>query len=329
MISVIVIGKNEETHLAHCFQSVHDSLGMLKHEVIYVDSRSTDRSLTIAGKFGARCFLLDETDPTPGLGRFVGAKEAQGEYLLFLDGDMALCPGFCEKAMMLMGPGGADAVCGQREDVYVRDHHIVSHRVNYFNCNAQRPCPEFGGALFIKKEALERAGGWSPDTIACEESELHARLKAAGCSILEIPTRMIVHTDEVRDNRNPLSVVFSRRRLGEGQAMRCAMAGGSAKAYIAHNREKFAVFALDALCALLLIACIAAWIAAPTGIAGPVLLLAILFIQMMQLGYFIAKRRPRAFVSAKLLFFAFLPGMASYRARNRGYAPVAPIQRKR
>ncbi len=327
MISVIVIGKNEETHLAHCFQSIRDSLRVLSHEVIYVDSRSTDRSLHIAGKFGARCFLLEETDPTPGLGRFVGAIEAQGEYLLFLDGDMALCPGFCEKAMMLMGPGGADAVCGQREDVYVRDHHIVGHRVNYFGCTAQRACPEFGGALFIKKEALERAGGWSPDTVACEESELHARLKAAGCSILEIPVPMIVHTDEVRENRSPLSVLLSRRRLGEGQALRCAMAHGSVKAYIRHNREKFAFYALDWLCVLLLIAGIVSLMTGSS--AGSVLLLPILFIQMMQLGWLIAKRRPRAFVSAKLLFFALLPGIASYRVRSRAYSPVAPIKKKR
>ena len=45
-------------------------------------------------------FLLAERQTTAGLGRFVGAKEARGEYLLFLDGDMQLCPGFAEKALM-------------------------------------------------------------------------------------------------------------------------------------------------------------------------------------------------------------------------------------
>ncbi|MFR5795229.1 MAG: glycosyltransferase [Christensenellales bacterium] len=53
-------------------------------------------------------------------GRFVGAKEARGEYLLFLDGDMQLQPGFAEKALMAIAAKGYDGVCGVREDVYLR-----------------------------------------------------------------------------------------------------------------------------------------------------------------------------------------------------------------
>ena len=307
MISAIVIGKNEGERLTCCIDSIHAALGVLAHEIIYVDSRSTDDSLQRAKACGARCFVLAAQKTTAGLGRHVGAKEARGEYLLFLDGDMQLQKGFCEKAMMAMAQRGYDGCTGIRKDIYLRNGEVAGENDNYFGCTAERIAPEFGGALFIKKEALEKAGGWSPDTIACEEAELHARLKAHKLLIAELPVNMIIHTDAVREDRGVLGVVFSRRRLGEGQALRCAMALGQADAYIHHENEKFLLYSIDWMC-VILIALLGVW-----GGLGA------LFFQMAQLGSFLSRRRIRAFVSQKLFFFAFPAGLFSYRVRSRAY----------
>lgn len=310
MISVVVIGRNEGARLGACMESIHASLGVLAHEIVYVDSRSTDGSLACARAQGARCFLLSEEKTTAGLGRYVGAKEATGEYLLFLDGDMQLCAGFCEKAMMAMAARGYDGCTGIREDLYLKDGKVAGRNENYFGCTQERVAPEFGGALFIKSEALARAGGWSTDTVACEEAELHARLKAAGCVIAELPVPMIVHTDGVRDARGLPGVIFSRRRLGEGQALRCAMAQHRAGAYLRHEHEKFFFCMLDWMCVILLLL-LGVW-----GLFGA------LFFQAAQLGSFWAKRRARAFVSQKLFFFALPAGLATYRVRSRSYTPA-------
>lgn len=307
MISVIVIGRNEGARIDACMESIHAALNVLAHEVLYVDSRSADDSLARARAHGARCFLISDERTTAGLARYVGAKEAQGEYLLFLDGDMQLCPGFCEKAMMTMAAKDADGVCGVREDRYMKNGELVGRNENYFGCTCERIAPEFGGAIFLKAEALARAGGWPTDTIACEEAELHARLKASSCRILEIPVRMIIHTDAVRDGRGLLGVVLSRRRLGEGQALRCAMAQGKAAAYIRHEKEKFLLYTLDWMSVILL---------ALLGVWG---LLGACFLQCVQLGRFLALGRVRAFVSQKLFFFAFPVGLATYRVRSRAY----------
>ena len=156
MISVVVIGRNEGERLSRCMESVHAALGVLAHEIVYVDSHSADDSLARAKACGARCFLLSEEKTTAGLGRLVGAKEAQGEYMLFLDGDMQLQPGFCEKAMMAMAARGYDGCTGIREDLYMKDGEVVGKNENYFGCTRERIAPEFGGALFLKKEALEK-----------------------------------------------------------------------------------------------------------------------------------------------------------------------------
>lgn len=310
MISVIVIGKNEGARLATCLSCAQRALRMLSYELIYVDSRSADNSIAVAKAHGARCFTLEEADTTAGLGRFVGTQAAHGEYLLFLDGDMQLQPGFVERAMMKMAAEGYDGACGIREDHYVRSGEVISINKNYFQCTRERIVPEFGGAIFLKAEALSACGGWSPDTIACEEAELHARLKAAGRRIVELPIPMIIHCDAVRDDRSVLRVFFSKRRLGEGQALRCAMQSGSASAYIRHEKEKFICYTLDWLCILLLIL---------TGGYG---FIASCFVQTLQLGYLLAKHRPRTFVSIKLFFFAFPAGLITYRRRNRGYTEI-------
>lgn len=306
MISVVVIGRNEGSRLGLCLESVHAAMGVLSHEIVYVDSRSTDDSVQVAASQGARCFRLETQNTTAGLGRLIGTKEARGEYLLFLDGDMQLQSGFAERALMAVAQGW-DGASGVREDVYMRATEVVGRNTNYFNCTQERVCPEFGGAVFLTREALERCGGWSADAIACEEAELHARLTDAGCRIVELPVPMILHTDAVRDNRGALSLILSRRRLGEGQAFRCAMAHGKAAAYVKHEREKFLFYMLDWLCVLLLV------------FLGGIGLAASCFIQAMQLGYLLAKGRPRAFVSVKLFFFAFPAGLMTYRVRSREY----------
>ena len=208
---------------------------------------------------------------------------------------------------MAMAQRSYDGCTGIRKDVYLKDGKVVSENENYFGCRAERIAPEFGGALFIKKEALEKAGGWSPDTIACEEAELHARLNAHKLQIAELPAPMIVHTDAVREDRGIWGVAFSRRRLGEGQAMRCAMAQNQASAYIHHENEKFMLYSIDWMCVILIVL---------LGVWG---LLGALFFQMAQLGSFMARRRLRAFVSQKLFFFAFPAGLISYRKRSRAY----------
>ena len=308
MISVIVIGKNEGERLVACLNSIHTALNHLSHEILYVDSCSTDQSLQTARSLGARCYLLAEKDTTAGLGRFVGAKEARGEYLLFLDGDMQLRPGFAEKALMAMASRGYDGVCGIREDLYMRGGEVVGRNENYFNCTQERIAPEFGGALMITAEALAACGGWSTDTVACEESELHARLLAMGSRIVEIPVPMITHTDAVRDNRSPLHTVFSARRLGEGQALACALASHHAHDYMRHEREKFTIYALDWL-ALFFLLFLPGW-----GLAVAMML------ECMQLGWLLAKKRPRAFISQKLFFFGLPLGLLTYRKRSRAYA---------
>ena len=108
--------------------------------------------------------------------------------------------------------------------------------------------------------------------------------------------------------------------------MRCAMAHGKGRAYLSREREKFLFYALDWLCLSLFIASLALFIArgetAFRAILPGALLACACFIQAAQLGFLLARRRVRAFVSQKLFFFAFPAGLLTYRRRSRAYRAV-------
>lgn len=315
MVSVVVIGKNEGQGITKCLESVRAALeGVLAYEMIYVDSHSTDDSLRRAASLGARCFLPKEHRTTPALGRFIGGLEAQGEYVLFLDGDMALHPGFVQSAIEAISRAGARCAgaCGIRRDVYMREGQVVGVRENYFGCEAARVCPEFGGAVMLRRDALARAGSWTPGVETCEEAELHARLRRENLFVLELPVAMITHTDRVREARGVLGLLVNRRRLGQGQAMLQALRSASVLQLMQADLSARAW----ALAAAGLLLSLAAWLWGGVIWAAVVFAAAqaALFLLLAFLG------RARTLVSALLALFYVPAGMLSFRRRDEGYA---------
>ena len=69
-VSVVVIGRNEGPRLGRCLQSVKEAnWAGLTHELIYVDSQSTDDSVAMASQMGAQALELDEGKPCAEIGR--------------------------------------------------------------------------------------------------------------------------------------------------------------------------------------------------------------------------------------------------------------------
>ncbi len=101
MISFIIIGKNEGWRLEKCLQSlvsIVEQDEITDHEIIYVDSQSTDNSVVLAKQYGAKTFLITG-ECNAAIARNIGAKEAIGDILFFIDGDMEIFPGFLPKVL--------------------------------------------------------------------------------------------------------------------------------------------------------------------------------------------------------------------------------------
>ena len=84
-LSVVIITKNEESNIGRCIDSVKD----LAHEIIVVDSGSTDRTQEIAEQSKNVRFIQSKWMGYSKTKNF-GNDQAEGDYILSLDADEAL-----------------------------------------------------------------------------------------------------------------------------------------------------------------------------------------------------------------------------------------------
>jgi len=86
MISIIIPAFNAEKYIARCLDGLRDQKNMRDEcEIIVVDDGSTDATREIAQERGAR--VLQQANRGAAAARNLGAQNARGDRVLFLDGD--------------------------------------------------------------------------------------------------------------------------------------------------------------------------------------------------------------------------------------------------
>lgn len=85
-LSIIIPTYNEERDVQECLNSLKKQI-YKKFEIIIVDDGSTDKTIEIVKKFKDVKIIKGE-HRGPGFSRNIGAKNAQGEILVFVDADM-------------------------------------------------------------------------------------------------------------------------------------------------------------------------------------------------------------------------------------------------
>src|SRR5689334_10974235 len=98
-ISVIIPIYNEEKSIKDCLESL-DKQSFRDFEVILIDDGSTDKTSVILLNLKITNFkfqILKQNHLGPGVARNLGAKNAKGEILVFVDADMIFDKDFLEK----------------------------------------------------------------------------------------------------------------------------------------------------------------------------------------------------------------------------------------
>lgn len=86
-LTVIVLTKNEEPMVADCLETVKWA-----SEIVVVDHGSTDKTLDVVKKFGVKKIVKAPANSTFSDRRNSGAKEAEREWLLYVDADERVTP---------------------------------------------------------------------------------------------------------------------------------------------------------------------------------------------------------------------------------------------
>jgi glycosyltransferase involved in cell wall biosynthesis len=219
VLSTVIITRNQEPHVARVVQSVLAE--PLVEEVMVVDSASSDGTVDRAKEFPIKVIQLLETQSlSPSAGRRVGFEQTAGSFVLFLDGDMQLLPGWTARAVDLLSSHlDVAAVTGEVVNIF-DDERSESVLQDGTAEVSELRCRQTGGMAMYRRTALEQVGGFHPYLHSDEEPELCLRIRRAGFRFLKIDRPAALHF-----TRAPtLASLFERRKrslyLGQGQIIR-------------------------------------------------------------------------------------------------------------
>lgn len=194
MTSIILVGKNEGFHLKNNLQSasnLSNHYPNINFEIIYVDSKSTDNSIEIAKSFeNVRIFEITGVTNS-AIARNIGAKEAIGEILFFIDADMEIQPNFLPHALDSTGNLKNDYLTGHLDDYfYTNENEFIEwHPRTYKKAIPKEPeeLNHNGGLCLMTKSAWESIGGMRNKYRRSQDLDLTIRLKKKGVKILRLP----------------------------------------------------------------------------------------------------------------------------------------------
>ena len=194
-LGVVVIGRNEGERLRRCLASVATS----SHLVVYVDSGSTDGSVTLAESQGVVVVKLDMSVPfTAARARNAGFRclrdiAPQATLVQFIDGDCELIDSWMGAAAPFLDEHRDVAcVCGRLHERFP-DRSIYNRLCDAEWDRAEGETDACGGIAMMKTSAFEAVGGFNEGLIAGEEPELCIRIRAQGGRIWRIANDMALH----------------------------------------------------------------------------------------------------------------------------------------
>jgi glycosyltransferase involved in cell wall biosynthesis len=213
-VSVIIPALNEEKMIGRCLESLAElDFPRSGFEVLLVDNGSADRTLEIAKSFQSRLNLriLEKAGVRISALRNLGAREARGGLLAFLDADCLAPAGWLERIVEL-ARGQSTGILGA--------HYLLPENSSWVGRTWHRyqEAEKSGevshvpaGDLIMRREDFLRLGGFDDSIQTNEDYELCERARAAGMNVLAFPQIGVVHLGTAQSLR-----VFFRKQAWHG-----------------------------------------------------------------------------------------------------------------
>jgi len=192
-IDCVIIGVNAAATLPRCLDSVlGSSYPADRLQLYYVDGGSRDDSLAIASRYPqVQVIALQPRYPTPGLGRNAGWQRGRAPLVQFLDSDTILHPHWLARATAAF-QDGIGAVSGRRQELH--PEATIFNFIADLEWNGPPGESEaFGGDVLIRREVLERTGGYDEELVGGEDPELSQRVRQLGYKIIQLDVPMTWH----------------------------------------------------------------------------------------------------------------------------------------
>lgn len=194
----MVIGRNEAKRLSVCLKSFQG----LNCPVIYVDSGSTDSSVTIANSMPHMVWQLDTMQPfsaararNEGLNQLISTYP-QLQYIQFIDGDCEVSAQWVKSGQEALQQDEKIAIVfGHLHEAYP-DKSVYNQLCALEWQSAAGDLTNFGaigGIFMMRVDVFKFLNGFNAKVIAGEDSELGIRVGLAGYKITKLDASMATH----------------------------------------------------------------------------------------------------------------------------------------
>jgi glycosyltransferase involved in cell wall biosynthesis len=214
LISVVIIGKNEEDTIVKCILSIFNQ-SYPNFEVIYVDDKSTDNTLEKAhqlenildSKKNCKRYLTISVETNfPSKNRNIGIQAAKGGIIAFIDGDcIAQCDWLAnlhERFSKKVGIVGGritpvhskKSITTKAIDIILASYLGSGGSALFYQIKADREFNEVpAGNLAVYKRLLEKFGGFDENLRYNEDTDLCNKVREGGYRIIYAAKARIYH----------------------------------------------------------------------------------------------------------------------------------------
>jgi len=194
--SFIIPTRNEGKYLGECLRSIREQ-SLRSYEVIVVDRDSTDRTKSIARKYGAN--VINEPRRGVGLARNTGAAISKGRILIFADADARLDRDFLQRVDNKFSEGIIGGVFRlsiyDAENVkYVILYKFLNHLIKFLNRVGINVTG--GSCLVCSRSVFQEAGGFNEKLLNNDDHDMAIKSGKLGKFIFF--DDIIVHTSSRR-----------------------------------------------------------------------------------------------------------------------------------
>ncbi|MCA9734465.1 MAG: glycosyltransferase [Deferribacteres bacterium] len=223
-LSVVLISKNQDWNITRLIESVLSATKEIQsREILLVDSASEDQTIELAKQYPIDIYRLQPgSHLTPAAGRYIGFKHTHGEFTLFLDGDMELCPYWLSKALdMIKKRKDVAAITGSRIDLPLATTSDEKMKIKQIANDDGKEVEKGGGAAMYRRATLLKIGQFNPYLHSDEEPDLCLRLRYSGYKILKLRQTIVLHYSDP-SSKHATKIARWKRKLymGAGQNLR-------------------------------------------------------------------------------------------------------------